>query len=76
LVLRKLDPAIVTLCPAEPLEGLRDEIAGGPLGATDAVDEVVVESGVEAGGGFVAEDGVGAEVAVRLSPSVLGLVGG
>jgi hypothetical protein len=74
LVLRKLDPAIVTLCPAEPLEGLRDEITGGPLGATAAVEEVVVE--FEAGGGFVAEDGGGTEVAVRLPPSVRGLVDG
>jgi hypothetical protein len=72
LVLRKLDPAIVTLCPAEPLEGLKDVITGGPLGATAAVEEVDV--GLE--GGVVAGDGFGAEVAVGLPPPVRGLVDG
>jgi hypothetical protein len=72
LVLRKLDPAIVTLCPAEPLEGLSDEITGGPLAVTAAVEEVEVETG----GGFVAVDGAGAEVGVRLPPPVRGLVDG
>jgi hypothetical protein len=76
LVLRKLDPAIVTLCPAEPLEGLKDEITGGPLGAPAAVEEVDVEFEVEVGGGLVAEDGAGAEVAVRLPPPAWGLVDG
>ena len=71
-----MDPAIVTLCPAEPLEGLRDEITGGPLGATAAVEDVVVELEVEARGGFVAEDGAVTEGAVRLPPSARGLVDG
>ena len=62
------------LCPAEPLEGLRDEITGGPLGATAAVEEVDVELEVEVG--VVAEDGAGAEVAVRLPPPARGLVDG
>ena len=69
-----MDPATVTLCPAEPLEGLSDEITGGPLAVTAAVEEVEVE--VETGGGFVAVDGAGAEVGVRLPPPVRGLVDG
>jgi hypothetical protein len=65
-----LAPAIVTVWPAEPLEGLKDEITGGPLGATATVVEV------EVSGEVVAEDGVGAEVAVRLPPLVRGVVDG
>ena len=52
LVLKKLEPATVTLWPAEPLEGSSEEMTGGPPGATapvlevaelDEVVEVVVE---------------------------------
>jgi hypothetical protein len=46
-VLRKLAPAIVTLWPAEPLDGFKDEIIGGPLGATATVVDVEVESEAE-----------------------------
>lgn len=67
-MLRKLAPAIVTVWPAEPLEGLKEEITGGPVGATAAVVEVEV--------GVVPEDGAGTEVAVRLPPPVPGLVDG
>jgi hypothetical protein len=70
--LRKLAPAIVTLCPAEPLEGLRDEITGGPLGATATVVDVDVELEV----GVVAEDGAGEEGVVRLPVPAWGLVDG
>lgn len=40
---------MVMLCPAAPLEGLNEEMAGGPLGATATVVgvEVVVEADVE-----------------------------
>lgn len=41
-LLKKFAPVIVTLWPAEPLEGLNDEITGGPLGATATVVEVEV----------------------------------
>jgi hypothetical protein len=71
LVLRKLDPAIVTLCPADPLEGLKDEITGGPLGATAAV--VGVDVGGEVG---VVVDGVEEEVAVRPPAPSRGLLDG
>jgi hypothetical protein len=71
-VLRKLDPAIVTLCPADPLDGLKDEIAGGPLGATAAVVEVEVEEEI----GVVAEDGALTGVPARLPPPAWGLVDG
>jgi hypothetical protein len=55
-VLKKLAPAIVMVCPAEPLDGLNAEISGGPAGATPTlVVEVVVEDG-------------GAEVVVELTP--------
>jgi hypothetical protein len=49
LVLKKLEPAMVMLCPAAPLEGLNEEMAGGPLGATATVVgvEVVVEVEVD-----------------------------
>jgi hypothetical protein len=47
-----LEPMTVTLCPAEPLEGLNDEMTGGPPGATATV--VVVEPEAEAG--VVVED--------------------
>ena len=60
----------MTLCPAEPLEGLKDEITGGPLGAMATVVVVVVEVELEAEVGVVAEDGFGGEVAVRLRAPV------
>jgi hypothetical protein len=46
-----LAPDTVTLCPAEPLAGLSEEITGGPAGATATVVVVVVEGvvGVVAG---------------------------
>jgi hypothetical protein len=40
LVLKKLEPATVTLWPAEPLEGSSAEMTGGPPGATAAVLDV------------------------------------
>ena len=64
LPLKKLAPAIVTLWPAEPLEGLNDEITGGPLGATATVVEVEV---VDDNGGAV-------DPAVRPGPPDRGLV--
>jgi hypothetical protein len=69
LLLRKFDPAMVTLCPAEPLEGLREEITGGPLGASAAVEDVVVELEVEAEGGFVAEGGEAVGLAINETSS-------
>ena len=54
---------MVTLCPAEPLAGLNEEITGGPAGATGTVVEV------EVGGGDV---GVFVEGAVPLRGSVCG----
>ena len=63
---------IVTLCPGEPLEGLKDEITGGPLGATAAVVEVEVDEEV----GVDVEGVVGAEVAVRPPAPERGLVNG
>jgi len=53
LELKKLAPETVTLCPAEPLAGLNEEITGGPAGAADTV--VVVE----VGGGDVVGDVAG-----------------
>jgi hypothetical protein len=41
-VLRKFAPAMVMLWPAEPFEGLNDEITGGPFGATATVVDVEV----------------------------------
>jgi hypothetical protein len=70
-VLKKLDPAIVTLCPADPLEGLTDEITGGPLGATAAVGGVDVEGEVG-----VVVDGGEEEVAVWPPAPDRGLVNG
>ena len=50
-VLKKFAPEIVMLWPAAPLEGLNDEITGGPLGARTTVVEVeVVDEGVEPAG--------------------------
>jgi hypothetical protein len=66
-----LDPAIVTLCPADPLEGLNDEITGGPLGATAAVVGVDVDGEVG-----VVVDGVEEEVAVGAPAPARGLVDG
>ncbi len=63
-VLKKFAPEIVMLWPAEPLEGLNDEITGGPLGATATVVEVEV----------VDEDGGAVEPAVRPGPPDRGLV--
>jgi hypothetical protein len=62
------------LCPAEPLEGLKDEITGGPFGATATVVDVEVEREVVVG--VVAEDGAGAEAAVRPLPPEWGPVDG
>ena len=64
-VLKKFAPEIVMLWPAEPLEGLNDEITGGPLGATATVVEVEV----------VDED-EGMEPAVPPGPPDRGLVEG
>jgi hypothetical protein len=57
-VLKKLAPAIVMVCPAEPLEGLNAEISGGPAGATATL---VVE--------VVVDDEGGAEVLVEPPPA-------
>jgi len=63
-VLKKLAPAIVMLWPAEPLEGLNDEITGGPSGGTTEVEVEVV-----------GEEGLDAEPVVRPPPRDRGLVG-
>ena len=42
VVLKKLAPETITLCPAEPLAGLSEEITGGPAGATATVVDVDV----------------------------------
>jgi hypothetical protein len=41
-VLKKLAPETITLCPAEPLAGLSEEITGGPAGSTATVVDVDV----------------------------------
>jgi hypothetical protein len=42
-LLKKLEPETVTLCPADPLAGLNEEITGGPAGGTATVVEVELE---------------------------------
>ena len=58
LELKKLAPEMVTLCPADPLAGLNEEITGGPAGAMPTV----VEVDVEVGEGDVGDVGVEAGV--------------
>jgi hypothetical protein len=42
-LLKKLEPETVTLCPADPLAGLNEEITGGPAGGTAPGVDVEVE---------------------------------
>jgi hypothetical protein len=46
-VLKKLAPATVMLCPAAPLDGLRDAMVGGPPGETAAVVGVDVDADLD-----------------------------
>jgi hypothetical protein len=42
-LLKKLEPATVTLCPADPLAGLSEEMTGGPAGGAAAVVDAELE---------------------------------
>jgi len=58
------------LCPAEPVEGLNEEMTGGPAGATATVVEVEVVVEV------VFEDGVALGRVASLAPARRGFVDG